>query len=56
MADKRSFDPSILIKNLTKQITDYGKLQGERSKIQSELLSNKVKGQQNWFWKMKEQE
>ncbi len=51
---KKSFDASILIRNLTKQVTDYGKLQGERSRIQSELLSNQIKGSQNWFWKMKE--
>jgi len=52
----KDFDASFLIKNLTKQISDFGKLQGERFKIKSSLMANEIKGSQNYFWKMKEQQ
>lgn len=54
MAD--GFDPKVMLKNLTKSITDYGKIMGERSKISTELITNQMKLSQNWLWKLKEQQ
>lgn len=56
MPDKKGFDPNVMLKNLTKTITDYGKVMGERSKLTSELLANRMKLSQNWLWKLKEQQ
>lgn len=52
MAD---FDASILIKNLTKQISDYSNIQAERSKIKGEMFINAIKAKQNFFFKQQEQ-
>lgn len=58
MADEKKggFDPKVMLKSITTAVKDWGRIQGERSKIQAELLSNEMEKRQNWLWKMKEKQ
>ena len=47
-------DAKILMKALTEQLTEYGNIQSQRAKIQSELLINSMKSKQNFFFKQQE--
>lgn len=48
-------DANIFIKTLTDQIKEYGDIQSQRAKIQSDLLVNSMKAKQNFFFKQQEQ-
>lgn len=50
------FDPKVFLKNITKTIKDYGTIQGERTKLMSDLAANQLKARSNFFWKLKEQQ
>lgn len=43
-----------ILKGITKAITDYGTIMGERNKLQSEILANELKQRSNFIWKMRE--
>lgn len=49
------FDPKIMLKNITKSITDYGTIMGERNKLQAEQLANRIKLNENWLFKLRQQ-
>ncbi len=57
MAQKKDkkFDYAGMIKGITKSITDWGSIQGEKTKIMSSLLSNNIKAKQNFFYKLQTQ-
>lgn len=52
--NKKGFDPKQVLKAVTTAVKEYGKIQGERNKIQAELISNEMEKRQNWLWKIKE--
>ena len=56
MGDNKGFDVKIFLKNITKSIEDYGKLQGRQSEIKSKLLSNQIQLNQNWLFKQRQEQ
>lgn len=54
MADKDK--AAMIIEGLTKGLEQYGEIMGEKTKLQGQVLSNQIKAEQNWFYKMKEKD